>query len=484
MNRSIGSDGSKNPISQKLIKDTEQLFKKEFAGLVRDDLESKISDTFRILDTDKSGFLEKEEIHDALARMGRKMTDEELDLWIHEFDADGNGVLDEDEYAHMVRFLVGERCSITCISCLRGCNTTQRKEFNSGFGGFGGFGRTQSCPSVEANHQVQDHSSSFLGRLKKSFDDSKLSTKKKAWANPRMRSGSLPGGIQLMPRQKSVFDPKKEMDDLFDSMKEKQLRLKIDWKWKENSFTRSMNNFSSLLRQMNELLVTHLKGLPHDQLSHKIKETFDRFDLDGNGTLDRDEISQAFETMGKPLSKIELDTFMDSLEGDNEVLDLMEFTHMLKGILQVKCDSDCIICRKKGDDRSDVELIRDELKSSKPLTKVSMKENQEQKTNHSKIAVPAPIPERGGGGLFLRTSSFPVTRAEIEESEELSISKVEPAKFSVAKNQETILPAQTKEKVQKDNIFSINKSPGPASRMSRMLSGGMFKSRPSEGKSS
>ena len=261
MNRSIGSDGSKNPISQKLIKDTEQLFKKEFAGLVRDDLESKISDTFRILDTDKSGFLEKEEIHDALARMGRKMTDEELGLWIHEFDADGNGVLDEDEYAHMVRFLVGERCSITCISCLRGCNTTQRKEFNSGFGGFGGFGRTQSCPSVEANHQVlvfslrlttlvtsfsqvQEHSSSFLGRLTKSFDDSKLSMKKKPWANPRMRSGSLPGGIQLMPKQKLVFDPKKEMDDLFDSMKEKQLRLKIDWKWRENSFTRSMNNFS------------------------------------------------------------------------------------------------------------------------------------------------------------------------------------------------------------------------------------------------
>ena len=156
---------------------------------------------------------------------------------------------------------------------------------------------------------------------------------------------------------------------------------------------------------------------------------------------------------------------------------------MLKRILQVKCDIDCIICRTKGDESSDVELIRDELKSSKPLTKVSMKENQEQKTNHSKIAVPAPIPERGGG-LFLRTSSFPVTREEIEESEELSVSKVEPAKFSVAKNQETILAAQTKEKVHRDNIFSINKSPGPASRMSRKLTGGMFKSRPSEAKSS
>eukprot|EP00960_Hanusia_phi_P029253 747858-Hanusia_phi.AAC.2 len=411
MNRNIGSHESKNPVSQKLIKDTEQLFKKEFAGLVRDDLESKISETFRMFDVDKSGVLEKEEIHDALARMGRKLTDEELDLWIHEFDADGNGVLDEDEYAHMVRFLVGERCSITC------------------------FGRTQSCPTVEAS---QDHSSSFLGRLKKSFDDSKLNLKKKAWANPRMRSGSLPGGIPLMPRRKSVFDPKKEMDDLFDSVKEKQLRLKIDWKWKDNSFTRSMNNFS------------------------------------------REEISQAFETMGKPLSKVELDTFMDSLEGEGQSLDLMEFTHMLKRILQVKCDSDCLICRKREGVRTEVEVIRDELKSSKPQMKFNMREHQEQKLNHDKINVPAPIPEVGA--LFLRTSSFPVTRAEIEESEELSISKVEAIKFSFARNQERIEPAQMKETIQKDSMFSVNKSPGPASRMSRMLTGGMFKSRSSEGK--
>ena len=46
--------------------------------------------------------------------------------------------------------------------------------------------------------------------------------------------------------------------------------------------------------------------------------------------LAREEISQAFETMGKPLSKIELDTFMDSLEGDSDVLDLVQFSTCLE----------------------------------------------------------------------------------------------------------------------------------------------------------
>lgn len=35
--------------------------------------------------------------------MGKPLKDLDIDAWLSEFDADGNGIIDEDEFGHMVR---------------------------------------------------------------------------------------------------------------------------------------------------------------------------------------------------------------------------------------------------------------------------------------------------------------------------------------------------------------------------------------------
>ena len=59
--------------------------------------------------------------------MGKPLKDSDIVAWLNEFDADGNGIIDDDEFAHMVRNRMGIPCSITCIPCLRGCSTIQRR---------------------------------------------------------------------------------------------------------------------------------------------------------------------------------------------------------------------------------------------------------------------------------------------------------------------------------------------------------------------
>lgn len=44
-----------------------------------------------------------DEIGRAFVIVGKPLKDTDILAWLDEFDADGNGIIDEDEFAHMVR---------------------------------------------------------------------------------------------------------------------------------------------------------------------------------------------------------------------------------------------------------------------------------------------------------------------------------------------------------------------------------------------
>ena len=71
--------------------------------------------------------MDRDEIGRAFLLVGKPLKDSDVLACLNEFDADGNGIIDEDEFAHMVRNRMGIACSITCIPCLRGCNSEQRR---------------------------------------------------------------------------------------------------------------------------------------------------------------------------------------------------------------------------------------------------------------------------------------------------------------------------------------------------------------------
>jgi len=74
-----------------------------FASIPEDQLSAKIRAKFEQFDIDHSGGLDKQELNDALAEMGRKPSPEELNDLFEIYDADGNGCIEIEEFEHMVR---------------------------------------------------------------------------------------------------------------------------------------------------------------------------------------------------------------------------------------------------------------------------------------------------------------------------------------------------------------------------------------------
>lgn len=57
-------------------------------------LAAEIKERFEHFDKDKSGFLDRDEVREAMAEMGSRPTDEELEEFYTECDMDGNGLID------------------------------------------------------------------------------------------------------------------------------------------------------------------------------------------------------------------------------------------------------------------------------------------------------------------------------------------------------------------------------------------------------
>mmetsp|Transcript_32636 Transcript_32636/g.50778 ORF Transcript_32636/g.50778 Transcript_32636/m.50778 type:complete len:262 (+) Transcript_32636:108-893(+) len=104
-----------------------------------------------------------------------------------------------------------------------------------------------------------------------------------------------------------------------------------------------------IMKGTKQFLIGHLLGIPEEQLTRKIKETFREIDADKNGTLDRDEVGRAFAKMGRTLTKSELDVWLAEMDADgNGVVDMAEFEHMTRILLEKKCGKGCMLCYPKG----------------------------------------------------------------------------------------------------------------------------------------
>ncbi|KAJ2251480.1 hypothetical protein GGI13_003819, partial [Coemansia sp. RSA 455] len=65
--------------------------------------EGELWDAFKIFDKDNNGFINKSELHLAMANLGETMTDEEIDAMIREADSDNDGHIDFKEFVKLMR---------------------------------------------------------------------------------------------------------------------------------------------------------------------------------------------------------------------------------------------------------------------------------------------------------------------------------------------------------------------------------------------
>lgn len=75
----------------------------EFVDLIeRRMLEENLRRAFRVFDKENNGYITEAEVRSALARMGEKISEEEIQEMLREADADGDGTIEYAEFVKMV----------------------------------------------------------------------------------------------------------------------------------------------------------------------------------------------------------------------------------------------------------------------------------------------------------------------------------------------------------------------------------------------
>lgn len=69
----------------------------------------EIKEAFELFDTDNSGTIDAKELNVAMRALGIEMTEEEIKKMIADVDKNGTGVIDFDEFEHMMTAKIGER---------------------------------------------------------------------------------------------------------------------------------------------------------------------------------------------------------------------------------------------------------------------------------------------------------------------------------------------------------------------------------------
>ena len=86
-----------------------------------------------------------------------------------------------------------------------------------------------------------------------------------------------------------------------------------------------------------------------DQQEAELKEAFNAIDLDGGGTIDLDELRDAFKTYGEGITEAELDKLVRQIDenGDGE-LDFDEFKELMLTALPPDADAEAKLLRRKA----------------------------------------------------------------------------------------------------------------------------------------
>ena len=112
-----------------------------------------------------------------------------------------------------------------------------------------------------------------------------------------------------------------------------------------SSIDSTMSRATAIMAEASRLIRDWFKGLAGDELHRKIEEAFSTFDLDGGGSLDKEEFSKAYARMGKHLNAEEIDVLFSQYDADgNGTIDNDEFRHMVLMHLDQPCRSECGPC--------------------------------------------------------------------------------------------------------------------------------------------
>jgi len=99
------------------LKETNVALFGSLSGLSGKEFSSKLKEIYDILDTDKSGKIDRSEIKDAFWKMGKDVSDETLDDFIEQTDVDGDEEIDLEEFEHLARALYDLDCVENCKVC-------------------------------------------------------------------------------------------------------------------------------------------------------------------------------------------------------------------------------------------------------------------------------------------------------------------------------------------------------------------------------
>jgi len=110
----------------------------------------------------------------------------------------------------------------------------------------------------------------------------------------------------------------------------------------------TMSRATAILEEASRLFRDWFKGLSHDGLHSRIREAFAQFDLDGGGSLDKEEFRDAWRRMGgKELTAEEVEAFFSKYDTDGTgTIDEHEFKHLVLVSLDEPCSPQCRSCEQ------------------------------------------------------------------------------------------------------------------------------------------
>ena len=97
-----------------------------YKSIKSNELSAHIKSRFDAWDTDHSGGLDTKELTEAMAAMGKRPTSDEVDLLMLRVDKDGSGIVELDEFEHMVRDSLG--LNLEVCAC-RMCEAARKEAF-------------------------------------------------------------------------------------------------------------------------------------------------------------------------------------------------------------------------------------------------------------------------------------------------------------------------------------------------------------------
>eukprot|EP00802_Teleaulax_amphioxeia_P006925 Tamp_06931.p1 GENE.Tamp_06931~~Tamp_06931.p1 ORF type:complete len:371 (+),score=70.74 Tamp_06931:1125-2237(+) len=217
------------------------------------------------------------------------------------------------------------------------------------------------------------------------------------------RTSSAPGAI-------GAKSEREEIDEIFKIVKRKSITSRVDRQWESRSLDTALSAATGLLDQLNMFLVAHLKSVPESKLPAKIKETFQLMDLDGSGELTAQEVGEAFQRLGKPLSPADLAAYIASVDVDgNGVVDKDEFEHMTRRLLSIACQPSCHSCRLLYQRQEEHNWGANKERA------IAMIEGEKEEAGAEQ--------SRGSSDVFCRVSSSPATPAESKLAEEEALAR-------------------------------------------------------------